>query len=567
VNDPERGRDYRLNILRLHDDIWLNTEAFQDALAAAGLNAAGLYATATLDGRPVLCAACHLSEALPGSGRPGIKPLTEAVHTLHAYTADPRNGLLLEDADNRMACYTCHPGSVTRCLRGAMGKAVATDGSMAMQCQSCHGSMTQVGAATRTGWLDEPNCQSCHTGDAVNNMGQIRFTSAFSAPGQLRVATNPRFATTPDMPGPGKSLYRFSTGHGGLQCSACHGSTHAEYPAALPNDNLQSQDHQGHAGVLAECTACHATMPDTVTGGPHGMHPTGNTWAREHGDWAEDEGSTGACQACHGMDYRGTELSRAQGDRVLSTDYGSRTLARGARVSCYLCHNGPDSESPSPNTPPTVAGLSATVNSGSAVTVALPATDPNGNPVTLRVVAQPSFGTVALAGANATYRSDPGYAGPDGFTFSASDGLADSAPGHIAIQVGVADADVDGVPDWWTGQWFGHPTGQEQDQSRAADDPDGDGAANAQEFMAGTDPHRAESVLRLAGATPAPEGVRLRLNTVLGVRYAVSASSVIPAGGWSLVATNVWGHPDSIEILDAAGAGQPRRFYRAQVIP
>ena len=46
-------------------------------------------------------------------------------------------------------------------------------------------------------------------------------------------------------------------------CNAARadGSTHAEFPAAQRNDNVQSVGAQGHAGVLAECTACHVTMP------------------------------------------------------------------------------------------------------------------------------------------------------------------------------------------------------------------------------------------------------------------------------------------------------------------
>ena len=87
---------------------------------------------------------------------------------------------------NRAACYRCHPGSETRCLRGAMGAAVAATGEQAMQCQSCHGSMQDVGSPLREGWLDQPSCQSCHTGTALQNNGQIRYESAFSAPGQLR---------------------------------------------------------------------------------------------------------------------------------------------------------------------------------------------------------------------------------------------------------------------------------------------------------------------------------------------------------------------------------------------
>ena len=75
-------------------------------------------------------------------------------------------------------CYQCHPGTYTKCLRGAMASA-------GMYCQDCHGTMAQVGndfsenfsAATpfpagavdkRVPWANEPGCQSCHVGDAVN---------------------------------------------------------------------------------------------------------------------------------------------------------------------------------------------------------------------------------------------------------------------------------------------------------------------------------------------------------------------------------------------------------------
>jgi len=61
-----------------------------------------------------------------------------------------------------------------------MGGATALDGSMAMQCQSCHGSMRSVGSSQRVGWFMEPNCQQCHTGTATSNSGQIRYTSAFT---------------------------------------------------------------------------------------------------------------------------------------------------------------------------------------------------------------------------------------------------------------------------------------------------------------------------------------------------------------------------------------------------
>jgi hypothetical protein len=266
-----------LNILRLHDEreFASNGVVYAAALAARGFNAMGLYRSVTAESRPVLCAACHASEALGTAGFGDIPPLTASMHAYHASVVDPELHLSLDSSVHRAACYRCHPGSTTRCLRGAMGSAVASDGSMAMQCQSCHGGMSVVGARGRVGWFMEPGCQSCHTGTATSNNGSIRYLSSFDAGGQVRVPVDRTFATVADTPAPGLSLFRFSRGHGGLQCEACHGSTHAEFPSSHRNDNLRNLGIQGHAGVVSECAACHATVPSTVSGGPHGMHPVG----------------------------------------------------------------------------------------------------------------------------------------------------------------------------------------------------------------------------------------------------------------------------------------------------
>ena len=81
VDDPNPEKDYRLNVLRLHDE--KQPDAVRDRLSRLqGLgyayDPAGLEATAR-GGTPMLCAACHKSNALPGVGL-GIKPFTSAIH-------------------------------------------------------------------------------------------------------------------------------------------------------------------------------------------------------------------------------------------------------------------------------------------------------------------------------------------------------------------------------------------------------------------------------------------------------------------------------------------------------
>jgi hypothetical protein len=443
VTDPNPQREFRLNILKLHDEKQAADPLFQQALAFYQYDAAGLYATATAaTPRAILCASCHRSEALPTSGyppppaQPTIEPLTRAIHGHHASVIDPLTGLSLDAADDRSACYRCHPGSVTRCLRGVMGAAVAPDGTLAMQCQSCHGAMSDVGSPARTGWLDEPSCQNCHTGTATQNNGQIRFLSVFDTPGHQRVAVDATFATNANTPLPGKSLYRFSSGHGGLKCEACHGSTHAEFPAAHRNDNIQSIEHQGHVGMFVECDACHGSQPNTVNGGPHGMHPVGQAWVQAHGDAVGEGGNASQCTTCHGADYRGTVLSRAKGDRTLSGEFGSKQVWRGFQIGCYTCHRGPGNSDPNPNRPAVVTDATVATPVDTPISVTLQAHDPDGNPLTLRIVSQPAQGTVGLSGSLATYIPAPGFQGADPFTFAAWDGSTDSNLGTVTVNVG-----------------------------------------------------------------------------------------------------------------------------------
>jgi hypothetical protein len=334
VTNPERA--YRLNILRLHDQKQANDSLYATALAAKGYSSSGLEAQAN-SGKPILCAACHSSNALPGTGYTGVKPLTEAIHGLHAKVTNPSTGILMNDSTDRSACYQCHPGSATKCLRGVMGNAKTTSGALAIDCQSCHSKMSDVGRTGRVGWLDEPNCQSCHHDG-------LRDLSAVDSNGILKTWLDTRFATTPNAPQSPFSLYRFSSGHGSLQCEACHGATHAVYPSSLPSDNMLSVDVQGHTGTISECTACHKTVPVTATGGPHGLHTVGSAWVSGHQSYAKN--NPASCTYCHGSDYRGTNLSTAKMARTLSwTDDGvtkTKTLTAGQKVGCYDCHNGPN---------------------------------------------------------------------------------------------------------------------------------------------------------------------------------------------------------------------------------
>jgi hypothetical protein len=438
VSDADPERETRLNILRKHDELQADNPTYATALATGGFRADGLFANVSIDGKPILCASCHASAALGTSGHSGVTPLTQAMHGGHADVEDPVDGQLLDDATHRGACYTCHPGAETRCLRGVMGASVSADGSLAIQCQECHGSMSDVGAPGRLGWLEEPLCQSCHTGTATSNAGALRYNSVFDSPGHVREAVNAIFATTPDVPAAGLSLYRFSIGHGGLKCEACHGSTHAEVISIHANDNVQSIEIQGHEGVLVECASCHGgKQPATVDGGPHGMHPVGQAWVNDHPDLV-DEHDTTACRDCHGTDYRGTVLSRAKANRTLNGDMGTIHVWPGFQVGCYTCHMGPHDSDTNPNHPAVVTDNDVSARSGVPRPIPLVAEDADGDSLTLRIVSQPAHGTTGLDGTLATYVSEPGFDGTDSFTFAAWDGATDSDLATVTVEVNAA---------------------------------------------------------------------------------------------------------------------------------
>jgi len=341
--DKDPNKDWKRNILLLHDQKQAGNAVFNAALTQTGYNK-GLLASADT-GKPVLCVACHASNAYFDQtnkksvmgGIPGISAFTQALHLKHADVLEPTTLVTLDSINNRTACYECHPGSITQCLRGAMGKALDAKGNALLSCQSCHGNLKTVGNPARQGWYNEPTCESCH-----NN--SKRATVGVDANGLPLVPADHVFATNANTPVPGLNLYRFSTGHGGLQCEACHGSTHAEYPSLHADENLQSIALQGHAGPVAECTACHTTVPVTTNGGPHGMHTTGNIWVSQHQE-ANKNGTatTPACSYCHGNTGTGTPLSAVKTAKTIDAgDYGIKNWAAGYQVSCYSCHNGPN---------------------------------------------------------------------------------------------------------------------------------------------------------------------------------------------------------------------------------
>jgi len=375
--NPDLEVQSRTNVLILHD-----------------LN----HGTQLQNSQPVLCASCHYTPALDlaGSGPVGDQvgklQMSQTMHRYHA-AFNQVDGKPLYDAPapvaglaaslkgvppaDQQTCYQCHPGNDTKCLRGAMTETVT--------CQNCHGGMSAVGGAVamkgygpsdgrlnllnRHPWSDEPRCQSCHTGDAVSHL--TPGVSAITDPATLQTKTldnqlaadglrlmlsfdkqdpaaSPLLASNKRFAENDGKLFRFSKGHGGLACEACHGSTHAIWPgdSAHPNDNVAAVGLQGHMGVIAECTTCHKSGTLAMNlNGPHGLHPVNNaSWHSENGHAKLYKQNANSCKTCHGADLKGTALSRAASDRSYQTEWGTKTVSKGQAVNCWTCHNGPNGD-------------------------------------------------------------------------------------------------------------------------------------------------------------------------------------------------------------------------------
>jgi PKD repeat protein len=315
---------------------------------------------------PVLCARCHYSPALDLAGtgptgqqigKPSFSRVMHSFHgdlTINGAPAFPPTGTV------EATCYQCHPGKITQCARGAMKNA-------GLDCKDCHGGMAAVGAKfpllaggsidgandgqARRPWKDLPRCQACHTGDAVSYLTGGNLVPDTNWPYRLRqayrtgdnsasalLATNKRFAENAN------TLYRFSRGHGGINCNGCHGSTHAEWPnaAAGANDNVAATALQGYPGKVMECTACHTagTLPATING-PHGMHNVNDARWYNGGHENFYENSPAGCKACHGPDLTGSSLAKTPVARTFTVEGRAVTIAKGNSVSCNLCHRIP----------------------------------------------------------------------------------------------------------------------------------------------------------------------------------------------------------------------------------
>ncbi len=87
------------------------------------------------------------------------------------------------------------------------------------------------------------------------------------------------------------------------------------------------------------------------------------------------------------------------------------------------------------NDPPVAHAQTVTVNEDTPLAIMLTASDVEGDVLTYSIVSPPTHGSFSGTAPNLTYLATTNYSGPDDFTFKVNDGLLDSAPATISLNV------------------------------------------------------------------------------------------------------------------------------------
>ncbi len=127
------------------------------------------------------------------------------------------------------------------------------------------------------------------------------------------------------------------------------------------------------------------------------------------------------------------------------------------------------------------------------------------------------------------------------------------------------DSVGDGISDSWRQYFFPTPT----PDSCAACDPDGDGLANEQEYLAGTSPTNSSNLLRIDSVAPSGPDISVQFRTINGMKYSVEFRDDIVVGTWLTLPGYgaISGTGGLLSATDSGAAALLKRFYRVTVLP
>jgi class III cytochrome C family protein len=310
--------------------------------------------TATLAGRIVDCASCHVVE----DWRPAT--YTVAQHRLAAYPLDGRH--------QEVKCAACHLKNPVGVPAARLGSSGVWMRPVANVCRDCH---ADDHAGQLAGRSDRGACAACHR---VVGWKPSTFTAAAHA--TLRLPLEGRHAQIecrdchgsdrkglPPLPGVqvlGKATVLFKLKE--VECAACHVDPHeGRYPRCVDCHGLRTfrpstVDIAAHkryqfpldgAHAAVPCLDCHAEMKHAATTsslvlarwvsppllfaapkrGCQGCHET------PHGDQFAARPDRGACERCHGTD---TFRPATRFDHERDATFSLKGAHAG--VACARCH-------------------------------------------------------------------------------------------------------------------------------------------------------------------------------------------------------------------------------------
>ncbi len=320
---PLRGRHRAVACEKCHDFSGGKVAGSRPFANCTDCHADAHAGTATLAGRAVDCASCHVVD----DWRPAT--YTVAQHRLARYPLEGRHRQV-QCAD----CHVKHPPGVPAAQLGSAGVWLRP---AAAQCRDCH---ADDHGGQLAGRPDRGACSACHR---VAGWTPTTFTVAQHATLRLKLegrhaeiacaaCHGPDRKSLPALPGNqvlGKAGVAFHVKE--LECAACHVDPHeGRYPScvdchstrAFRPSTIDVALHRRYKFPLAgahaavPCVDCHAEMqhPQTTSslvlarwtgaplaftapkGGCQGCHET------PHGTQFATRPDRGACESCHGMD-------------------------------------------------------------------------------------------------------------------------------------------------------------------------------------------------------------------------------------------------------------------------
>jgi len=134
--------------------------------------------------------------------------------------------------------------------------------------------------------------------------------------------------------------------------------------------------------------------------------------------------------------------------------------------------------------------------------------------------------------------------------------------GIVNVRTLIFDTDNDGLPNDWE---LAH--GMNPFANDAQTDTDGDGFTALQEYVAGTDPFKAQSALRISNVGTSGTDMLISFSTVTGKCYLVQrCDDLANPSGWTTVQDNVPGTGGLVQVADPGAAVLSRRFYRVRLL-